>query len=179
MRQRRHSPWLGQGMIYLLSGCLLWGIGKFSGTVSPKETAAAPSGNSRCHTPEVLDGDTLKAVCDGVRVTLRLQGIDAPEMGQAPYGDMAREALIRRVPPQFGADIRGTDIYGRSLAVIGDTAGDINLWLVRQGFAPLYRSAPSPAHYHAAEEAAKREKLGVWHKPGDQQNPQVWRRYHL
>lgn len=180
-RRTRASLWLtGQGMVWLLSGLLLWGIPHLFRTLPETAPAAIPAnGETACRDGKVLDGDSVEAVCAGNRLTLRLLGIDAPEMGQAPYGAEARDALARRLPSRFRADIRGTDLYGRSLAVLHDSKGDINEWLLRQGFASVYRGAEAPAPYHEAELAAKRDKRGIWRKSGDQQNPQNWRRYHL
>lgn len=166
-------------MIWLLSGVLLVAIPYVFRSFPQEADGAIVARQAHCHSLQVLDGDTLKAVCAEVRVTLRLLGVDAPEMGQAPYGEQAREALRRRLPPDVHADISGQDIYGRALAVLHDSQGDINEWLVRQGFASVYRAASAPSAYVAAEKAARREKRGIWHQAGDQQNPQVWRRYHL
>ena len=180
-RQPRASAWFsGQGMVWLLSGLILYAIPRLFGTLPETLPAGQPAnGETTCHDSKVLDGDSIEASCAGNRLTLRLLGIDAPEMAQTPYGTEARDALARRLPSRFRADIRGTDIYGRSLAVLHDNAGDINEWLLRQGLASVYRGAEAPAPYHEAERAAKREKRGIWRKSGDQQNPQNWRRYHL
>lgn len=180
-RQPRASAWLtGQGMIWLLSGLLLYAIPRLFSTLPETLPAEQPvNGETTCHDSKVLDGDSVEAVCANQRLTLRLLGIDAPEMAQVPYGAQARDALARRLPSRFRAEIRGTDIYGRSLAVLYDSKGDINEWLLRQGFASVYRSAEAPVPYHEAEQAAKRDKRGVWRESGSQQNPQNWRRYHL
>ncbi|MDO5091548.1 MAG: thermonuclease family protein [Cardiobacteriaceae bacterium] len=177
----RSPPWYtGKGMVWLLSGIALWGIPHlFAALPKPAPTPVSLSGTTPCDNAKVLDGDTIQATCAGQRLTLRLVGIDAPEMGQAPYGEEARAALARRLPPHFHADIHGNDRYGRSLAVLHDAQGDINEWLLHQGVAIVYRRRDAPAAYLAAENAAKRAKRGLWRHDGDQQNPQNWRRYHL
>mgnify|MGYP001807244213 CR=1 FL=1 len=46
----------------------------------------------------VGDGDTLRVLDRGQRLTIRVACIDAPEMAQAPYGQPAREALQALLP---------------------------------------------------------------------------------
>ena len=43
---------------------------------------------------EVNDGDTVTIRLDGETYRTRLTGIDAPEMGQRPWGRRAKEHLI-------------------------------------------------------------------------------------
>ena len=174
----RKRWWNSSIMIWLLSGTFIFTIPHLAGTL-PAHADDAPHGQAECRAQTVHDGDTLTAWCGPLRLKIRLLGIDAPEMGQMPYGEEARAALAKRLHGTFGADIRGTDTYGRTLAVLHDRQGDINLWLIREGFAVAYRGKDTPAAYLAAEKEAKRAKRGVWRSDGDQQNPRNWRRYHL
>ena len=175
---RRDRWWLGQGMVWLLSGMLLFAIPHVAGKL-PQQLDRVESGVLQCRAEQVLDGDTLLAVCGPLRLRIRLLGIDAPEMGQAPYGTLARDALRLRLRGAFTAKVHGLDVYERTLAVLVDGAGDVNAWLVREGFAVAYRGKDTPDAYVAAERAAKREKRGVWQAPGLQQDPRTWRRYFL
>lgn len=170
--------WNGQAAVWLLSGAFLFAVPHVAGT-RPSGTDRADVGRAQCRAQTVHDGDTLTALCGPLRLRIRLLGIDAPEMGQMPYGEAARQALARRLHGVFTADIVGTDVYGRALAVLYDDGGDVNEWLLRQGFAVVYRSDDTPAAYAAAEREAKHGKRGVWREDGDWQNPRNWRRYHL
>ncbi len=86
------------------------------------------------------DGDTIRVLEGGRRITLRLACIDAPEMAQAPYGEQARRDLQSRL--RIGNNVRlipqTVDSYGRTVAeVIG--AVNLNLALVEDGQAFAYR----------------------------------------
>jgi endonuclease YncB( thermonuclease family) len=67
----------------------------------------------------VLDGDSLRCAD---RREIRLLLIDAPEWGQAPWGDLARAVLVDLAPPGSSLDvvydIQRTDSFGRDLAYL-------------------------------------------------------------
>ncbi len=46
----------------------------------------------------VIDGDSVIARIQGKQTKIRLACIDAPEIGQAPYGRIARNTLIGLLP---------------------------------------------------------------------------------
>lgn len=104
-------------------------------TVTP--TAGAASAWLPCHSPYVVDGDTIR--CGPERV--RLLGIDAPELHDCPRnrvcvaGDPVASTLsLRRAltagPVRYMMVKR--DRYGRAVAVV--TAGPLNLscWQIAQ-----------------------------------------------
>jgi len=53
----------------------------------------------------VADGDTLTLRVDGGNVRVRLDGIDAPELGQ-PYGKSARRSLAQIIRADTGAAVQ-------------------------------------------------------------------------
>lgn len=131
---------------------------------------------------EVLDGTMRVADGDSLAhgsVRIRLEGIDAPEIGQTctragtgyPCGMEAREALDALVA---GREIscRGSrrDRYDRLLARC--TAGDVELnrAMVEAGWAVAY------GDYDREEGAARRAGCGLW--AGSFERPQDWRRVH-
>jgi endonuclease YncB( thermonuclease family) len=129
----------------------------------------------------VGDGDTLRVLDGGQRVTIRLACIDAPETAQAPYG-MASRRLLQELAP-IGAKvqlvIKDRDRYGRTVADIVRNGQSINLRMVRSGQAFAYRqylAKCDAAVYLAAERAAERARLGVWAVPGGITRPWDFRR---
>lgn len=86
--------------------------------------------------PRAVDGDTLRI---GV-VSIRLYGIDAPEMKQTcgdwPAGELAQEALASMV---IGRKVdcvsKAHDRYGRMVAVCTVDGVDIGAEMVRSGMA--------------------------------------------
>jgi endonuclease YncB( thermonuclease family) len=84
----------------------------------------------------VLDADTLDVVDRrGRRYRLRLQGVDAPEMSQ-PHGALARQQVVGQVQRRWvWARFRGRDRWGRHVARVRTSQGDLARWLVREGWA--------------------------------------------
>jgi len=120
----------------------------------------------------VIDGDTVALTTrEGTKLRVRLYGIDAPEVrhektaGQ-PYGKEAKEALTalalgRRVT----VEIVDIDVHGRTVGIVHRSGVDINLEMVRNGYAWAYRrylSAPYASRYLDAEREARGRRLGLW-----------------
>ena len=129
----------------------------------------------------VVDGDTLSF--EGLGVTVRLDGIDAPESRQAcesaegeryECGSVATRALAEKIagkPVRCEGDQR--DRYGRLLAACFTSNGaDLNGWLVEQGHALAYRRYSE--QYVLQEEMAREGKRGLW--AGRFIKPWDWRR---
>ena len=130
------------------------------------------SGSALAQAPElvgrasVIDGDTIEI--HGERI--RLFGIDAIEAHQfcslptgAKWrcGGAAAEALaVHLAKKPTSCAVRGTDRYNRSVAVCRTAEGDVNDWLVRNGWAMAYRAYSTD--YVAAEVEASRAGLGIW-----------------
>lgn len=125
---------------------------------------------------KVADGDTVTLLVGTEQIRVRLWGIDAPEKGQA-FGNRAKQALSDTV---FGRAVRvddlGKDKYGRTLGIIRLGDKNINLELVREGWAWWYRQyAPRDRELAAAEESARNGKRGLW-ADRDPVPPWEWRR---
>lgn len=129
----------------------------------------------------VGDGDTLRVVDGGRRLTVRLACIDAPETAQAPYGAAARQRLQQLAPIGATVTLRAqtTDRYGRTVAEVFRNGRSLNLAMVRDGQAFAYRqylSGCDRTAYLGAEATAARQRLGVWAVPGGITRPWDWRR---
>jgi micrococcal nuclease len=120
----------------------------------------------------VADGDTLTLVTrTGTKLKVRLYGIDAPEIrhemlpGQ-PYGKEAKAALTALVlGRRVTVEIVDIDTHRRMVGIVRRSGSDINLAMVRSGYAWAYRrylSAPYASEYIAAEKEARGNSLGLW-----------------
>ena len=93
---------------------------------------------------------------------IRLHGIDAPESGQA-YGNAAKSHLSNLVA---GRNVRvkwkSRDKYGRILGVVYVDDKDVNLEMLKAGFAWHYKRFDSTPAYVHAERAARTAKQGLW-----------------
>jgi len=89
----------------------------------------------------VVDGDTVhvRPVAGGAPRSLRLLGMDAPEICQEG-GVAARDALNERVfQRQVQVQVQGTDDYGRDLVRLYLASEDVGQWMVQRGQAWSYR----------------------------------------
>lgn len=115
----------------------------------------------------IVDGDTLDAIIDGKQQRVRVAQIDAPERGQ-PYGKASKQALSDLA---YGKDCTITpvgdeiDRYGRTIGQIVCDGKDVNLEMVRMGYAWAYRKYLKDPEYLRAEEEAKEQGIGLWKEP--------------
>ncbi|GAB4483191.1 MAG: hypothetical protein OHK006_03420 [Thermodesulfovibrionales bacterium] len=119
------------------------------------------------------DGDTvvIAPIDGGLFFTCRLQGIDSPETpkkgrpGQ-PYGEEAAQALRNLILGETVTVVTtGAKTYRREVCRISKAAADINLEMIRKGYAWAYRQylrRPYASEYLAAEREARASKLGLW-----------------
>ena len=128
----------------------------------------------------VGDGDTMRVVDGGKRLTIRMACIDAPETAQRPYGAASRQRQQELAPVGSAVTLRPQTIdkYGRTVAEVFRNGQNVNLAMVSSGAAFAYRkylaACDSPA-YLGAEAAAQRQRVGVWAVPGGIQRPWDWR----
>ena len=124
-----------------------------------------------CDVIRVFDGDTIKVNCGGREETVRLYGIDAPEM-RHDWGKEARAFTKSLVEGKAVRLLeRGRDHYGRLLAFVILPGGkSLNYELVRAGWARVYAGRFAPKSdatndkYTLAEIAARTGKLGMWRR---------------
>jgi micrococcal nuclease len=115
----------------------------------------------------VNDGDTLTVLRDRTSVKIRLDGVDAPESGQA-FGNRARQAASSLA---FGQVVtvrpKEYDRYGRLVAEVVLPDGRVlNHELVRQGSAWWFRRyAPDNATLATLEGEAREARRGLWADP--------------
>ena len=131
-----------------------------------------------CQLLDIHDGDTVTARCPEGKLKVRLFGIDAPEIGQKPWGEQSRELLRGLLPnPHIKLEVVDLDQrYGRVVARILNGYQDVGLEMVRQGGAAVYEQYNNSRAYQVAQLQAKQDRLGIWSRPGAQQEPWEWRK---
>jgi endonuclease YncB( thermonuclease family) len=124
----------------------------------------------------VIDGDTIQI--DGQ--TLRLEGIDAPEMKQIcadskgkdyPCGRRSRAALSALIVSPIICVTSGKDKYGRYLGYCTAGRTDLNKEMVIQGWAMAFIKYNT--RYVTQEAAARNGRRGIW--SGSSYPPWEWR----
>ena len=143
--------------------------------------AATSSDQNWYPVKKVVDGDTLKIVMGGKVVTLRLIGLDTPEIvdPRKPVQCFAREASDEAKKILTGQSIRieqdpsqGTyDKYGRLLAYVYAPANSVqegilvNKYMISEGYGHEY-TYDLPYKYQkefkAAETEARISQKGLW-----------------
>jgi micrococcal nuclease len=144
-----------------------------AGACAPPTAGPAPPAGT---VVRVIDGDTLVIKSGEADVTVRLLGIDTPEV--AHHGNLDEcggpEAAVRlkeMLPPgtsvQMARDSEARDAYGRLLAYVIRSADGVvvNLQLAVEGHAHPLMIAPNRAladDIATAASAARRSGLGLW-----------------
>ena len=115
---------------------------------------------------KVSDGDTITVLdAANVQYRIRLDKIDAPEKSQ-PFGDASRKHLAAFVAGKI-VEVEWTkkDKYGRVLGVVWamlPVRTDVNLQMVKDGFAWHYKHFDNTQSYADAETAARTARRGLW-----------------
>jgi len=123
-----------------------------------------------CRVLRIIDGDTFECDIGGVKQSIRLLGVDAPESRQAPYGKQATAELAKllrlRSEVILDLDVRERDSRGRLLAYVWNKdAVLVNEALLARGFAIVYLEPPNVKYDRELRRAAKTaqsKRLGLW-----------------
>ena len=153
-------------------------VSKPSIPISRAEIAwSAPAYDLSGRVVKVSDGDTITSLdASQQQHKIRLHGIDTPEY-QQPYGKAAAKALASLIAGEgVGIDVKDTDQYGRTVGVVYKDNLNVNLQMVKNGYAWWYKKyAPFDEDLELAEKHARADKLGLWAEP-DPIPPWEWRR---
>ncbi len=125
----------------------------------------------------VTDGDTLHVEIKGEDVTIRLIGLDAPEIDyyepekSSEEGNLAKEylkELCRNKKAYVEYDAEKTDKYGRTLAYLWLEDGTfLNEKILEDGYADVLTISPNTRHSLRLTKAffkARLTKAGLWAK---------------
>jgi micrococcal nuclease len=121
----------------------------------------------------VLDGDTIVVARGSSRDTIRLLGVDTPEVHHPRkpvqcYGPEASAFTKARLDGQtvrLEDDVERRDVYGRRLAYVYVRGHRFEDTLLEHGYARLLVIEPNHAHARTMLEeelAARRHRVGLW-----------------
>jgi endonuclease YncB( thermonuclease family) len=131
---------------------------------------------------KVSDGDTIHLTTpEQTKLKVRLYGLDAPETDKMnnktgkvnipgqPYGDESWKALENKVMgKQVKLDILDIDKYRRMVGMIYLNDRNINLEMIREGYAEAfieYLKEPYRSEFLKVEKEARSMKRGIWSLP--------------
>ncbi len=137
----------------------------------------------------VYDGDTIKVAENGKEMSIRLVGIDAPEISKKkrlpgqPFSTKAKEYLSSLVLNKVvGIKFYGKDESGKLLGEIFAEKVNINIEMIHAGLAEVYRGLPARDleinTYREAEKKAKEDVKGIWELRDQYFSPWDWREIH-
>jgi micrococcal nuclease len=135
----------------------------------------------------VNDGDTVTLRINGKEYRTRLIGMDAPEMGQKPWGKRARghlRMLLKDVKWRVTVetDLIKYDKYDRLLVYLWTPDGEmLNERMLRDGYALLFTIQPNSKYadrLRKAQRAARYEKRGIWGPDGLTESPRDYKKTH-
>jgi endonuclease YncB( thermonuclease family) len=122
---------------------------------------------------QVKDGDTvvISLIEGGQFFICRLYGIDTPETSKKtkpgqPFGEEAAKELKRLILGQtVDVELTGAKTHNREVCIIKKGSMNINLEMVKRGYAWAYKQylkRPHASEYINAEKAARDKRLGLW-----------------
>lgn len=176
---RRQRGWSKTVFRVLITIVILgaWVIERWGPGLIPAGWSFGASGQT-CTLDRVIDGDSLRLICEGQILEVRLYCIDAPERGQRPWDKRARAHLSKIATPQVEMREIETDRFGRTVAEVYNTSEprlSLNLEQVRLGQAAVYPRYCEEARFFRAERKARDASLGIWASPGKHQTPWEFR----
>ncbi|MDA0263713.1 MAG: thermonuclease family protein [Chloroflexi bacterium] len=133
-----------------------------------------PSERFEVQVVNVVDGDTIDVLIDGIPHRVRYIGIDTPETvhparGVEPYGKEAsarNRELVEGVTVYLEKDVSETDRYDRLLRYVWLEDGTmVNEMLVAEGYAQVSTFPPDVKYaerFLVAQRAARDAGLGLW-----------------
>lgn len=122
----------------------------------------------------VSDGDTFRGVTeDGTEIRFRMQGVDAPETGQA-FSKISKAKLSSLVlGKRVGIKVHNKgDRYGRPVVWVETPSGlDVGEEMLKAGLAWHYKAYDKSEKYSQLEQEARANKVGLW---GDKNPIEPW-----
>lgn len=129
---------------------------------------------------KIADGDTITVLnSNNEQVKIRLYGVDAPEKKQE-FGTKSKDFTADFC---FGKEVEvqavDTDRYGRTVGRIYHNNKELNIELVKNGYAWVYSQYCKDSEYCGElkdmEEIARSDKAGLW-KDSDPTPPWLFRK---
>jgi len=173
---------------YVISFVLLLSFISLTYGVKERPSSVIKNGTGKAlRVEKIYDGDTIAVIVNGQFEKIRLIGIDAPEIGQTPWGKRAKtciESLMAAAASRISLeyDVVKRDKYGRILAYLWTSDGKmINEEMLLKGYAVLFTIPPNVKYverFRAAQKEAQQHKTGIWGENGLRERPYDYRKEH-
>ena len=113
----------------------------------------------------VTDGDTLELTVGELTYKIRLDGIDAPEGGQAFSVQSRQQLRVLGFLQQATVEVRETDRYGRLVGRVVVANRDLSEAMIGAGMAWHFRRYSSDPRLASLEKQARARRAGLWADP--------------
>ena len=127
---------------------------------------AARGGTTGFYCTKVIDGDTFEVITDDHQsLTIRLHGVDAPELDQ-PFGTTAKylaSAFVFR--NNLSYIDHGDDQHGQRVVEVIVNDRSFNLEMVKSGLAWCRVDSAPETRFTSAQDAARVAGRGLWADP--------------
>ena len=112
---------------------------------------------------KIIDGDTFDLLTkEKNTIRVRMNGIDCPERKQDFY-KVSKDALAVYISQKEVKLITtGRDRNKRTIAIVFCNEENINLAMIRNGYAWHYKKYSADTNFAKAEEQARIDKKGLW-----------------
>ena len=160
---------------FLVLLCIILAAPKHTEEMAPSEPENSQSSKHAMTVFKVSDGDTISVRdANGTEITIRLYGIDAPELkqkGGAESKNYLSQLVKNKTVSVYPND---TDQYGRTVAhvYVGDKS--VPLLMIESGNAWYYKQYAKEYPLENAEIEARRKSIGIW-KDSNPIPPWEWR----
>ena len=151
-----------------------------------EKLTSGKNGRQKFKVIKIFDGDSLQVSAMDLVFSIRLCGIDSPEMGTKglkgqPFSRAARSYLETLLNGrEITLKSHGADSYHRQLAEIFLDGKNINIEIIKRGLAEVYRGNPPKTLdiqlYFKEEEKARGAGKGIWQLKKNYKSPKQWRR---
>jgi len=113
----------------------------------------------------IHDGDTITVLVGSKQIKVRLEGIDAPELGQ-DYSQRSKEFLSGIV---FGQEVTvkeySIDRYGRTVGRVFVGYRDVSCAMISAGLAWHFKKYSSDVNLERLEDSARAGGIAIWSMP--------------
>jgi micrococcal nuclease len=135
----------------------------FFNGVEAQNRAAVNSAGKTGTVVKIIDGDTFDLLTkEKNTIRVRMNGIDCPERKQDFY-KVSKDALADYI---FKKEVRlvitGRDRNKRTIAIVFCNGENINLAMIRNGYAWHYKKYSADTNFAKAEKQARIDKKGLW-----------------
>ncbi len=143
-------------------------------TLAISPFAFAKSFTGKCI--NIDDGNIIVVMKGNDTVRVRLEGIACPETGQSFHDEATQFVTNLVLGKDIFVDVKTVDYDRRLVSSVKVDGKEVSMELIKEGLAWYYDKISKNIELASAEQAARKQKLGIWSQP-DPMAPWDYKRY--